>query len=96
MRACVHASVCVCVSVCVRVSVCVCVSVRVCVCARVRMHAYFERYIGVCGCMSVEEAGAGESETKLFFLCIKFYFKCSFYSSRVKDFLFFSFVCFVC
>ena len=85
---------------------CVYVGVRVCVCARVRMHACFERYIGVCGCMSVEEARAGvrgrqyESETKLFFyvfiFCIKFYFKCSFLSTCVKDFLFFSFVCFVC
>ena len=55
MRACVRARVCVCV--CVRAGVCV----HACVCARAWMHACSsEHYSCVCGCMSVEEAGAGE------------------------------------
>ena len=87
---------------------CVYVGVRVCACARVRMHACFERYIGVCGCMSVEEARAGvrgrqyESETKLFFLMylfsvLNFISNVASLSTCVTDFFFFfSFVCFVC
>ena len=45
---------CVCVRACVRA----CVRVCVCVCTRAR--ACSEHYSCVCGCMSVEEAGAGE------------------------------------
>ena len=66
--------VCVCVCprahahVCARARVCVCVCVRVCVCARVCARAHGctrvtvlpEHHSCVCGCMSVEEAGAGE------------------------------------
>ena len=47
---------CVCVCVCVHACVCVCV----CVCARPWMDACSEHYSCVCGCMSMEEAGAGE------------------------------------
>ena len=71
MRACVRARVCVCV--CVRAGVCV----HACVCARAWMHACSsEHYSCVCGCMSVEEAGAGEwgENVRVRFLRIYFIF----------------------
>ena len=39
---------------------CVRARARVCVCARAGMHACPEHYTGVYGCISVDEAGAGE------------------------------------
>ena len=39
---------------------CVSACARVCVSARAWMHACSELYKCVCGCMPVEEAGAGE------------------------------------
>ena len=40
------------------------------------MHACSEHYTGVCGCMSVEEAGASEwgENVRVRFLCISFIF----------------------
>ena len=86
--------------------VCVCVCVNACVCARMWMHVCSEHDTCVCGCMSVEEARAGErgrqceSEiymrnlkkklTYLFDIC---YFKCTFLSPCVKGK--FSFLCVV-
>ena len=57
---------------CVRMCVCVCA--RTCVCAHMWMKAYSEHYSCVCGCMSVEEAGAGERgyNVKVRFLRIYF------------------------
>ena len=63
-----------CVCECVRERVCVCV--HACVCARACMHACSEHYSCVCGCMSVEEAGAGEwgENVRMRFLRIYFIF----------------------
>ena len=88
--ACVHACVCarVCSRVCSRVlnithgfmgaSVCVhvCVCVHTCVCRHAWMHTCSEHYSWVCGCMSVEEAGAGEwgENVRVRFLGIYFIF----------------------
>ena len=111
---CVCMCVCVCVSVCVCVCVCECACVRTCVraCvrvwarvrrrARVWMHACSEHYSCVCGCMPVEEAGAGEWGENvrvrplriyfiLFYIDIYCYFKCTFLSPCVKgEFSFFT------
>ena len=69
---------------------------RVCVCARAWMDACSEHYSCVCGCMSVEEAGAGErgenvSEIFTYLFYIYCYFKCTFLSPCVKGI----FLCFV-
>ena len=71
VRACARACVCVCVCVraCVRARVCLCVCAR----ARVSMHACFEYYTCVCGCMSVEEAGGrarGEENVRVRYIRI--------------------------
>ena len=59
---CVCVCACVCVRACVHASMHGCVHACVCmrVCTRTWMHACSEHYSCVCGCMSVEEAGAGE------------------------------------
>ena len=51
---------------------CVCVCVRACT----WMHACSDHYSCVCGCMSVEEAGAGKwgENVRVRFLCIYFIF----------------------
>ena len=92
--------VCVCVHACVlaRVRACVRVCVHACVCTRAWMHVCSEQYSCVCGCMSVEEAGAGEwgenvSETFTYLFYIYNYFKCTILSPCVKAK--FSFLCFV-
>ena len=72
-----------------------CVCVCVCVCARACtwMHACSEHYSCVCGCMSVEEAGAGEwgENVRVRFLRIYIYcyFNYTFLSPCVKDFYFY-------
>ena len=47
-----------------------------CVCVRPWMHACSEHYSSVCGCISVEEAGAGEQgeNVRVKFLSIYFIF----------------------
>ena len=73
---CVCACVRACVRVCVSVSVRVCVRVCVCVRARAWMHACSEHHSCDCGCMSVEEVGAGEwgEKVRVRFLHIYFIF----------------------
>ena len=78
---------CVCVRACVRASVRVCVCVCARARARLRMHACSEHGTCVCGCMSVEEARAGEKgenlrERYIHFFLLPFilfycYFKCT-------------------